>query len=83
LRKQLSITEHFGVAPICKPHGRDHGRLCSERSHEESANLAGTGIVHDALKRDFLAFNEAINGAFAPNLTLQGALKAAGQVKRA
>lgn len=34
-------------------------------------------------KRDFLAFNEAVNGAFAPNPTLQAALKAAGHVERA
>lgn len=34
-------------------------------------------------KRDFLAFNAAINGAFAPNPALQGALKAAAKVKRA
>ena len=34
-------------------------------------------------KRDFLAFNAAIHGAFAPNPALQGALKAAATVKRA
>ena len=34
-------------------------------------------------KRDFLAFNVAINSAFAPNSALQGALKAASTVKRA
>jgi uncharacterized protein (DUF1778 family) len=34
-------------------------------------------------KRDFLAFNAAINGAFVPNPALQGALKAALTVKRA
>jgi uncharacterized protein (DUF1778 family) len=34
-------------------------------------------------KRDFLAFNAAINCAFAPNFTLQEALKAVGRVKRA
>ncbi len=34
-------------------------------------------------KRDFLAFNAAISGAFAPTLALQGAIKTAGQVKRA
>lgn len=32
-------------------------------------------------KRDFLAVNTAINGAFAPNYALQEALKAAGRVK--
>ena len=34
-------------------------------------------------KRDFLAFNAAITGAFAPNPALQGALKVASTVKRA
>ena len=34
-------------------------------------------------KRDFVAFNAAINSAFAPNPALQGALKAASKVKRA
>ena len=34
-------------------------------------------------KRDFLAFNAAINGAFAPNAALAEALKAAETVKRA
>lgn len=34
-------------------------------------------------KRDFLAFNAAINGAFAPNAALQGAINAAAKVKRA
>lgn len=34
-------------------------------------------------KRDFLAFNKAVQGAFTPNQTLQDAIKAAAQVKRA
>ena len=34
-------------------------------------------------KRDFLAFNAAINGVFGPNVALQSALKAASTVKRA
>jgi uncharacterized protein (DUF1778 family) len=34
-------------------------------------------------KRDFLAFNAALNGAFSPNPALQGALVAASRVKRA
>ncbi|MEN9435907.1 MAG: hypothetical protein RIR09_562 [Pseudomonadota bacterium] len=34
-------------------------------------------------QRDFLAFNAAIQGAFAPNPALQVALKAASRVKRA
>ena len=34
-------------------------------------------------KRDFLAFNAAINGAFSPNPVLQTALSAAAKVKRA
>lgn len=34
-------------------------------------------------RRDFVAFNAAINGAFSPNPALQGALKAASKVKRA
>jgi uncharacterized protein (DUF1778 family) len=34
-------------------------------------------------KRDFLAFNRAINGAFSPNPALQRALKVASKVKRA
>ncbi len=34
-------------------------------------------------KRDFLAFNTAINGVFSPNPALQAALKAAAMVKRA
>ena len=34
-------------------------------------------------KRDFLAFNAAINCAFAPKPALAGALKAAAKVKRA
>ena len=34
-------------------------------------------------ERDFLAFNAAINGAFAPNMALQEAITTAGQVKRA
>ena len=34
-------------------------------------------------KRDFVAFNAAINGAFVPNPALRGALKAASKVKRA
>jgi uncharacterized protein (DUF1778 family) len=34
-------------------------------------------------KRDFAAFNTAINGAFSPNLALQNALTAASKVKRA
>lgn len=34
-------------------------------------------------KRDFLAFNAAVSGAFSPNPALQGALKAASKVKRA
>lgn len=34
-------------------------------------------------KRDFLAFNKAIQGTFAPNQALQDAIKAAAQVKRA
>ncbi len=33
--------------------------------------------------RDFLAFNAAIQGAFAPNAALQEALAAASKVKRA
>ena len=34
-------------------------------------------------KRDFLAFNAAINDAFSPNPALQAALSAAAKVKRA
>jgi uncharacterized protein (DUF1778 family) len=34
-------------------------------------------------KRDFLAINTAIGGAFSPNPALQAALKAASKVKRA
>ena len=34
-------------------------------------------------KRDFAAFNTAINSAFSPNLALQNALTAASKVKRA
>ena len=34
-------------------------------------------------KRDFLAFNAAINGVFNPNPAMQAALKAAAKVKRA
>lgn len=34
-------------------------------------------------KRDFLAFNAALNGAFAPNPAMQDALKAASKIKRA
>ncbi|QDL56315.1 DUF1778 domain-containing protein [Rhodoferax aquaticus] len=34
-------------------------------------------------KRDLLAFNAAIQGAFSPNPVLQSALKAASKVKRA
>jgi len=34
-------------------------------------------------KRDFLAFNAAIKGAFAPNPALRAALEAAKKVKRA
>jgi len=34
-------------------------------------------------KRDFLAFNAAINGAFSPNPALQDALAAVSKVKRA
>lgn len=34
-------------------------------------------------RRDFVAFNAAINGAFSPNPALQGALTAASKVKRA
>lgn len=34
-------------------------------------------------ERDFLAFNVAISGAFAPNPALQAALKSVGQVKPA
>jgi len=34
-------------------------------------------------KRDFAAFNTAVNGAFKPNPTLRGALTAAAKVKRA
>jgi uncharacterized protein (DUF1778 family) len=34
-------------------------------------------------KRDFLAFNEAINSVFSPNPALQSALAAAHKVKRA
>ena len=34
-------------------------------------------------QRDFLAFNAAIQGAFAPNPALQVVLKAASRVKRA
>lgn len=34
-------------------------------------------------KRDFLAFNAAISGAFSPNPALQAALAAASKVKRA
>jgi uncharacterized protein (DUF1778 family) len=34
-------------------------------------------------RRDFVAFNAAINGAFSPNPALRGALKAASKVKRA
>jgi uncharacterized protein (DUF1778 family) len=34
-------------------------------------------------KRDFLAFNAALNGAFSPNPALQGALATASKVKRA
>lgn len=34
-------------------------------------------------KRDFLAFNAAINGAFNPNPALQSALRTATKVKRA
>jgi hypothetical protein len=34
-------------------------------------------------KRDFLAFNTAINGVFSPNPALLGALAAASKIKRA
>lgn len=34
-------------------------------------------------RRDFVAFNTAINGAFNPNPALQNALTAAAKVKRA
>lgn len=34
-------------------------------------------------KRDFLAFNAAINGVFSPNPALQAALTVAAKVKRA
>jgi uncharacterized protein (DUF1778 family) len=34
-------------------------------------------------KRDFLAFNAAIQGAFSPNPALQEAIQAAAKVKRA
>lgn len=34
-------------------------------------------------RRDFLAFNEAIQGAFNPNPALQSALAAASKVRRA
>jgi uncharacterized protein (DUF1778 family) len=34
-------------------------------------------------KRDFLAFNAAINSVFSPNPALQAALKAVAKVKRA
>ena len=34
-------------------------------------------------KRDFLAFNAAINGVFNPNPAMQAALKVAAKVKRA
>jgi uncharacterized protein (DUF1778 family) len=34
-------------------------------------------------KRDFLALNAALNGAFNPNPALQGTLAAASKVKRA
>ena len=34
-------------------------------------------------QRDFVAFNTAIQGAFAPNPALQSALQAASRVKRA
>lgn len=34
-------------------------------------------------RQDFLAFNAAIQGAFAPNAALKAALEAAQQVKRA
>jgi len=34
-------------------------------------------------KRDFLAFNAAISGAFSPNSAMQKAMAAAGKVKRA
>ena len=34
-------------------------------------------------KRDFLAFNAAIHGAFAPNPALQAALESVAKVKRA
>ena len=34
-------------------------------------------------KRDFLAFNAAINGVFSPNPALQDALAAVSKVKRA
>ena len=34
-------------------------------------------------RRDFVAFNTAINGAFNPNPALQSALTAAAKVKRA
>jgi uncharacterized protein (DUF1778 family) len=34
-------------------------------------------------RRDLVAFNAAINGAFSPNPALRGALKAASKVRRA
>ena len=34
-------------------------------------------------KRDFVAFNAAIGGAFKPNPALQGALTAAAKIRRA
>jgi uncharacterized protein (DUF1778 family) len=50
---------------------------------EKAQNLLAQESRVTLSKRDFLAFNAAISGAFVPNPALQGAIKAAAKVKRA
>jgi len=50
---------------------------------EKAQTLLGQESRVTLSKRDFLAFNAAINGAFSPNPVLRSALSAAAKVKRA
>lgn len=50
---------------------------------EKAQTLLAQESLVTLSKRDFLAFNEAIQGAFTPNTELQKALASAAKVKRA
>ena len=71
LSRAASLTG-TNMADFVRYAAKEKGRILLERASRVTLS-----------ERDFLAFNAAINGAFAPNMALQEAIKTAGQVKRA